>query len=62
VPLPAITIEELLVHRNLQDEYRRQFGMDYHRDLDLVFGTVNGDYLKPNRVTASAAGSRPKPD
>lgn len=52
--LPAITVEALAVHRQQQDEYRRQFGQDYRTDLDLVFATPEGDYLKPDSVTAKA--------
>ena len=52
--LPAISVEALAAHRQQQEEYRRQFGPDYRADLNLVFATPEGDYLKPDTVTAAA--------
>jgi hypothetical protein len=31
---------------------RRMFGNDYRADLDLIFATADGDYLRPDSVTA----------
>jgi integrase len=52
IPLPAVAIEVLRTHRNAQSENRRLFGSDYRDDLNLVFSTPEGDYLKPDTLTA----------
>jgi len=52
VPLPDAAREALTVHRQQQDGYRRMFGPDYRSGLDLVFATPEGDYLKPDSITA----------
>ncbi|HEV3330502.1 MAG TPA: tyrosine-type recombinase/integrase [Bryobacteraceae bacterium] len=52
LPLPAIAIEILRNHRGAQTENRRLFGPDYRDDLNLVFATPEGDYLKPDTLTA----------
>jgi integrase len=52
IPLPAIAIEVLRVHRGAQSENRRLFGPDYRDDLNLVFSTPEGDYLKPDTLTS----------
>jgi len=39
-------------HRSQQAENRRLFGPDYRDDLNLVFSTPVGDYLKPDTLTA----------
>jgi integrase len=50
--LPATAVQALREHRILQQEMRQKFGSDYRTDLDLVFATPDGDYLKPDSVTA----------
>jgi integrase len=40
--------------RSEQAGNREFFGPDYRSDLDLVFCAPNGDYLKPDSVTAKA--------
>jgi integrase len=50
--LPLIALQALLDHRTKQAHNRAMFGPDYRSDLDLVFATPEGDYLKPDSVTA----------
>jgi integrase len=54
VLLPEVALEALEAHRQEQEENRRLFGPDYRTDLDLVFCTPDGDYFKPDSVTATA--------
>ncbi len=52
IPLAAVAIEVLRTHRGAQSENRRLFGPDYRDDLNLVFSTPDGNYLKPDSLTA----------
>lgn len=52
IPLPGSAIQMLREHRARQSENRRLFGVDYRDDLNLVFATPDGDYLKPDTLTA----------
>jgi integrase len=52
VPLPAFVLRELEIHRQKQERNRELFGADYRSDLDLIFAAPDGDYLKPDSVTA----------
>lgn len=52
ISLPRSAIEVLRVHRSQQSENRRLFGSDYRDDLNLIFATPEGDYLKPDTLTA----------
>jgi integrase len=52
ISLPKSAIEMLRDHRGRQAENRRLFGPDYRDDLNLVFSTPDGNYLKPDSVTA----------
>jgi integrase len=52
IPLPAIAMDVLRTLRAAQVENRRLFANDYRDDLNLVFATPDGDYLKPDSVTA----------
>ncbi len=52
ISLPKSAIEMLRDHRTRQIENRRLFGSDYRDDLNLIFCTPDGDYLKPDSVTA----------
>ena len=36
-------------------EFRRQFGPDYHTDLNLIFASPDGTPLKPDSVSASVS-------
>jgi len=51
MPLPGSAIEMLREHRSAQSENRRLFGPDYRDDLNLVFSTPEGDFLKPDTMT-----------
>jgi integrase len=54
VPLPRSVVSVLEQLRSEQAGNREFFGPDYRSDLDLVFCAPNGDYLKPDSVTAKA--------
>jgi integrase len=54
VPLPPSTAE-ILKGLKAEQEHRKQlFGFDYKSDLNLVFCAADGDYLKPDTITAKA--------
>ena len=53
-PLPAVAVEALENHREEQKQSRSVFGNSYRDDLDLVFATPEGNFLKPDSVTAAA--------
>jgi len=52
ISLARSSTELLRVHRGRQAENRRLFGSDYRDDLNLVFATHEGDFLKPDSITA----------
>lgn len=52
ISLPKSSIEVLRAHRAGQVENRRLFGPDYRDDLNLIFATPGGNYLKPDTITA----------
>jgi integrase len=54
LPLPPFAIEVLELHRTDQAKNRKLFGKDYRCDLDLIFADPQGNYLKPDSVTAAA--------
>ena len=54
ISLAKSSIEVLRAHRDRQAENRRLFGADYRDDLNLVFAAPDGNYLKPDSVTAKA--------
>ena len=53
--LSPSTIEALRRHRKAQQKNRDMFAADYRADLDLVFATPEGEYLKPDSVTAKVS-------
>lgn len=53
--LSLSAIEALKEHRIKQAKNLAMFGDDYRADLNLVFTTPNGDYLKPDSVTAKVS-------
>jgi integrase len=53
IPLPSLAVEALKAHLQQQQDDKRQFGQQY-RELGLVFSSPEGDYLKPDSVTAKA--------
>ena len=52
VSLSVPMVEILKMHRERQEEFRREFKNEYRTDLDLVFGDETGFYLKPNDVSS----------
>jgi integrase len=50
IPKEALTVLE--EHRKRQDEFRKQLGPAYKRDLDLIFCDPDGSPLKPDSVSA----------
>jgi integrase len=52
ISLPKSSIEMLRNHRASQVENRHLYGPDYRDDLNLVFATPEGDYLKPDSMTS----------
>jgi len=61
VELPPSTVACLGAHRLRQDEFRRQFGADYHTDLDLIFANPNGSPLNPNSILVNGIPAVPPP-
>ena len=53
--IPEETMPKLEAHRKRQDEFRAQFGPDYHADLDLIFANPDGSPLKPDSVSATVS-------
>ncbi len=51
VTLPPSVLEALRFHRERQQQDRDFFGPDYRTDLDLIFATPAGDFLKPDSVS-----------
>ena len=54
VKIPEETLAKLEGHRKRQNEFRSQFGPDYH-DLDLVFANPDGSPLKPDSISATVS-------
>lgn len=54
MPLPAVAVQALAAHQAGQEKMRRVFGKDYRTDPHLVFARFDGEYLKPDSVTAAA--------
>lgn len=55
VPLPSSLIAVLRDHRRQQEEQRQLFGPDYRADLDLVFADADGNYLRPDPLSAAVS-------
>jgi integrase len=53
--LPAAAVDALKAHKRAQGRNRRLFGEGYRADLDLVFASPAGDYLKPNTVSPAVS-------
>lgn len=51
VTIPQSLMEYLKLHREQQDQNRAMFGPDYRTDLDLVFCTPEGNFLKPDSLS-----------
>jgi integrase len=52
---PRLPTSAIDAHRMVQDEYRRQFGPDYHADLDLIFANPDGTPLKPDSISSAVS-------
>ncbi|MBS1830569.1 MAG: tyrosine-type recombinase/integrase [Acidobacteria bacterium] len=55
VHLPKSTVKQLRDHRESQANARNLMGADYRTDLDLVFAGPDGEYWKPDTVSAAAS-------
>jgi integrase len=55
VKIPERTLAKLEAHRKFQDDFRAQFGPDYHGDLDLIFANPDGSPLKPDSISATVS-------
>ena len=53
ISLPPSAVATLRELRGRQSENRRLLGSDYRDDLNLIFCTPDGNYLKPDSVTAT---------
>jgi integrase len=51
VTIPPSLIEYLKLHREQQDQNRQMYGSDYQTELDLIFCTPEGNFLKPDSVS-----------
>ena len=55
VGMPPSLVVSLEAHRLRQDEFRKQFGPAYRRDLDLIFANPDGSPLMPNSVSSTVS-------
>lgn len=55
VKIPEETMAKLEGHRKHQDEFRKQFGLDYANGLDLIFANPNGTPLRPDSISATVS-------
>ena len=55
IALPPTTAEILDAHRLRQDEFRGQFGPNYHSDLNLIFANPDGTPLKPDSISGTVS-------
>jgi integrase len=51
VTIPPSLVEYLKLHREQQDQNRTIYGPDYRADLNLIFCTPEGEFLKPDSVS-----------
>ena len=51
--LPDSLTEALRRHRVAQAELMLEFGPDYRRYLDLICAEINGDYVRPSKLTSA---------
>jgi integrase len=52
--VPPSLMEYLKLHREQQESNRALYGPDYRTDLDLIFCTPDGNFLKPDSVSWAA--------
>jgi integrase len=55
IELPPSMLARLEAHRIRQNEFRRQFGPAYRRDLDLIFCNTDGTPLKPDSISGTVS-------
>jgi integrase len=55
VKIPEETIGKLEAHSTRQGEFKKQYGPDYRKDLDLIFCNPDGSPLKPNSISATVS-------
>jgi integrase len=55
VKVPESALAALETHRRRQDDFRRQFGVDYRVDLDLIFANADGTPLRPNSISSAVS-------
>ena len=55
--LPTSAVALLEVHRQHQNEFRRQYGADYRADLDLIFANPDGTMLRPDSVSSASVSA-----
>ena len=55
VNIPESVLPSLENHRKRQNEFRKQFGIDYRTDLDLIFANPDGTPLRPDSISASVS-------
>lgn len=53
VNLPESIMAALALHRQEQNNFRQQCGLNYRSDLDLIFANPDGTALKPDTISAS---------
>jgi integrase len=53
VAIPEDALAALAAHRLRQDEFRKQFGPDYHSDLNLIFANPDGTPFNPDSISAT---------
>lgn len=55
ITLPPSAVKTLEAQRAKQEVFRRQFGLDYRRDLDLIVANPDGTPLRPDSISAAAS-------
>ena len=55
ISISGSAVEILNNLRTQQEQNRSQFGTDYRRDLDLVFCSPDGNFLKPDSVSSKCS-------
>lgn len=55
ISIPQSAVEILKMIQSGQERNRQMFGADYRRDLDLVFCSPDGNYLKPDSISSKCS-------
>ncbi len=56
ISMPASTVARLRTHKAAQRAIMLEMGQDYRRDLDLVCAQVDGNAVRPSRLTTAYRG------